>query len=96
MGELGADALDYFLEAAPSPYAVVQDLLAIESGMHPPAYPWPILGRALHELRTDGAERYNSLRVGVFCRRLTATPPERPGSGDEADALERWAKKGDQ
>jgi hypothetical protein len=71
-------AFDGHLRASRNPEALVAELQAIASGMHPPGYPWPLIGRALHELAVAGvALTARSLRG--FCRKLAEPdPPQRP------------------
>jgi hypothetical protein len=76
-------AFDGHLRASRNPEALVAELQAIATGMHPPGYPWAIIGRAMHELAVAGAPlTARSLRG--FCRKLAEPDPPPRASGKAA------------
>jgi hypothetical protein len=70
--------LEAHLRASTNPPALLAELKAIATGMHPPAYDWPVIGRALHELAAAGGRLTpNALRG--FCRKIAIAGPDPTG-----------------
>jgi hypothetical protein len=83
------DTLDGHLRASQNPPALLAELQAIASGMHPPAYDWPIIGRALHELAAAGG-RVTPKGIRAFCRGIVEERPSRPRG--ESDGMSEYAR----
>lgn len=68
------------LRSVKAPAAVLANLRATASGMHPPQYSWATIGRALAEMAA--ADRpFSPLNLRAFCRQLeTPELPARSGS----------------
>lgn len=78
--ELYRPAVLNAFRAANNPDALLMELQAIVSGMHPPAYDHATIGRAIHDLAVSGAKvTPKSLRG--FCRGLVDKGP--PAKGRE-------------
>ena len=66
--------------------ALLSELEAIASGMHPPQRSWPLIGRALHDLVLAGG-RCTATTIHAFCRKLA--DEETTGGLSEGELLAR-------
>jgi hypothetical protein len=81
------DAMQGAFRAARNPDALAAELCMIADGARGVAYPWPVIGRALHEMAVAGAEmRSNTL--AAFCRKA-AEPAREPRVVVSSDPVER-------
>jgi len=61
--------------ASPNPSAWVASVRAVTDGLHPPVYPWPVVGQALADIAGNG-QGPNVALLRACCRRLVE--PQRP------------------
>jgi hypothetical protein len=83
------DTLDGHLRASQNPPALLAELKAIASGMHPPAYDWPVIGRALSDLAVAGG-RVTPKALRAFCRGIV--DENRPGPARVEDGLSEYQR----
>lgn len=86
------DTLDAHLRASQNPPALLAELQAIASGMHPPAYDWPVIGRALHELAAAGG-RVTPKGIRAFCRGVVDERAPRPSGAETENEYVRAGRK---
>lgn len=86
------DTLDGHLRASQNPPALLAELQAIASGMHPPAYDWPVIGRALHELAAAGG-RVTPKAIRAFCRGVVEERPARSAAAGDENEYVRAGRK---
>jgi hypothetical protein len=83
------DTLDGHLRASQNPPALLAELKAIASGMHPPAYDWPVIGRALSDLAVAGG-RVTPKALRAFCRGIVEE--RSPGPRGDDDGLSEYQR----
>jgi len=69
-------AFDGYWRASRHPDSLTAELNALNAGERGPPVPWPIIGRALHEMRFAGVDRLTSRTLRAFVRPLLEAPPD--------------------
>lgn len=80
--DLARTAFDDLCRASRNATAWAAEVEALTTGLTPPGYAWPIIGRALREMSANGDPPKVALLRG-YCRRAAAGEPSAAHAGDE-------------
>ena len=90
---LHREAWTRLCRASGNPDAWAASVTAIGTGMHPPSFPWPVIGQALADMSANG-DRPNIARLRGCCGRLTSPPASRQnGRETPKQELARMARE---
>jgi hypothetical protein len=68
-------AFEGAFRSARSPASLLAELEAIATGLHPPAYDYAVIGRALHDMAVANCP-VTARAIRGFCRKAAELPPE--------------------